>query len=109
MTAAEMQSARLPLSGPRNYFIRLRITFCRDLHIYFLLNAVAKKNILYLFALVLFASAGGVCQQSAGGPFKAQIEKAKALRDAGSSDEARKIYESVSAAAARAGPKPRTD
>jgi len=60
---------------------------------------VTKKNILYLFAylfaLVLFASACGVCQQSASGPYKAQIEKAKALRDAGSSDEARKIYESV--------------
>jgi CHAT domain-containing protein len=50
---------------------------------------------LYLFALLLFASVGAVCQQSASGPFKAQIEKAKALRDAGSSDEARKIYESV--------------
>ena len=56
---------------------------------------MAKKPILYLSALVLFASLGGVCQQSASGPFKAQIEKAKALRDAGSSDEARKIYQSV--------------
>jgi CHAT domain-containing protein/tetratricopeptide (TPR) repeat protein len=56
---------------------------------------VAKKSILYFSALVLFASVGGVCQQSASGPYKAQIEKAKALRDAGSSDEARKIYESV--------------
>src|SRR6478672_7652669 len=58
-------------------------------------NAVAKKTIFYLSALLLFASAGLVCQQSASGPFKAQMEKAKALRDAGSSDEARKIYESV--------------
>ncbi len=56
---------------------------------------MAKKNILYLFAILLFASSGAVCQQSASGPFKTQIEKAKALRDAGSSDEARKIYESV--------------
>lgn len=56
---------------------------------------MAKKSILYFSALVLFASVGGVCQQSASGPYKAQIEKAKALRDAGSSDEARKIYESV--------------
>ena len=71
------------------------MTFCRNLHIYFLLNAVATKTILYLSALLLFASVGGMSQQSASAPFKAQIEKAKALRDAGSSDEARKIYESV--------------
>jgi len=56
---------------------------------------VAKKTILYLSALLLFASVGAVCQQSASAPFKAQIEKAKALRNAGSADEARKIYESV--------------
>jgi len=56
---------------------------------------VAKKTIFYLFAFVLLTSAGAVCQQTASGSFKAQIEKAKALRDAGSSDEARKIYESV--------------
>jgi CHAT domain-containing protein/Tfp pilus assembly protein PilF len=56
---------------------------------------VATKTILYLSALLLFASTGGVCQQSASTPFKAQIEKAKALRAAGSSDEAKKIYESV--------------
>ncbi|HEX3093090.1 MAG TPA: CHAT domain-containing tetratricopeptide repeat protein [Candidatus Angelobacter sp.] len=56
---------------------------------------MAKKNILYLSAILLFASAGGVCQQPASGPFKAQMEKAKELRAAGSSDEARKIYESV--------------
>ena len=36
-----------------------------------------------------------VGQASAGAQYKAQIDKAKALRDAGSSDEARKIYESV--------------
>ena len=60
-----------------------------------LLNVVAKKTILYFSALLLFASAGAVCQQPASGPFKAQIEKAKALRAAGSSEEARKIYESV--------------
>jgi CHAT domain-containing protein/tetratricopeptide (TPR) repeat protein len=58
-------------------------------------NAVAKKTIFYLSALLLFTSAGARCQQSASGPFKAQTEKAKALRAAGSSDEARKIYESV--------------
>jgi CHAT domain-containing protein len=57
---------------------------------------VAKKTIFYLSALLLFTSAGAVCQQQpASGPFKAQMEKAKALRAAGSSDEARKIYESV--------------
>ncbi|HVG89969.1 MAG TPA: tetratricopeptide repeat protein, partial [Alphaproteobacteria bacterium] len=56
---------------------------------------MAKKTIFYLSALLLFTSAGAVCQQSVSGPFKAQMEKAKALRDAGSSDEARKIYESV--------------
>ncbi len=36
-----------------------------------------------------------MCQSSAAAQFKAQIDKAKSLRDAGSSDEARKIYESV--------------
>ncbi|HEV8182248.1 MAG TPA: hypothetical protein VGQ61_07745, partial [Candidatus Angelobacter sp.] len=56
---------------------------------------MAKKTIFYLSALLLFTSAGARCQQSASGPFKAQTEKAKALRAAGSSDEARKIYESV--------------
>ncbi|HEX3586782.1 MAG TPA: tetratricopeptide repeat protein, partial [Candidatus Angelobacter sp.] len=56
---------------------------------------MAKKPILYFSAILLFTSVGAVCQQSASSPFKAQIEKAKALRNAGSSDEARKIYESV--------------
>jgi CHAT domain-containing protein/Tfp pilus assembly protein PilF len=56
---------------------------------------VTRKTIFYLSAFVLFTSAGVVCQQSASGPFKAQMEKARSLRAAGSSDEARKIYESV--------------
>ena len=56
-----------------------------------------KKTIIYVFTLglVLFASVGAACQPQTEGQFKAQIEKANSLRDAGSSDEARKIYESV--------------
>ncbi len=56
-----------------------------------------KKTIIHAFALglVLFASVGAACQPQTEGQFKAQIEKANSLRDAGSSDEARKIYESV--------------
>lgn len=45
--------------------------------------------------LALLAPLAAVCQLAATGQFKAQIDKAKSLRDAGSSDEARKIYESV--------------
>lgn len=58
---------------------------------------VAKKTIIYSSALavLLFASSGAVCQPATAAQFKAQIDKAKSLRDAGSSDEARKIYESV--------------
>ena len=56
-----------------------------------------KKTIIHVFTLglVLFASVGAACQPQTEGQFKAQIEKANSLRDAGSSDEARKIYESV--------------
>ena len=61
---------------------------------------MAKKTIIYFFALgllLLVASGGGLCQSSsaAAGQYKAQIDKANSLRDAGSSDEARKIYESL--------------
>jgi CHAT domain-containing protein/tetratricopeptide (TPR) repeat protein len=58
---------------------------------------VLKKTIIHVFTLglVLFASVGVACQPQTEGQFKAQIEKANSLRDAGSSDEARKIYESV--------------
>jgi CHAT domain-containing protein len=64
--------------------------------IYFF-NTVPQKSIILIFALalVLFAPAIAVSQPAANGQFKEQIEKAKALRDAGSADEARKIYESV--------------
>lgn len=56
-----------------------------------------KKTVILVSALtlILFASVGAICQSSTAAPFKAQIDKAKSLRDAGSSDEARKIYESV--------------
>ena len=57
-----------------------------------------KKATISFLALivVLFAPIAVICQSpAANGQFKAQIEKAKTLRDAGSSDEARKIYESV--------------
>ena len=61
---------------------------------------MAKKTIIYFFALgllLLVASGGGLCQSSsaAAGQYKAQIDKANSLRDAGSSEEARKIYESL--------------
>ena len=55
-----------------------------------------KKTIILVAALaILFASVHAMGQASAAAQFKAQIDKAKSLRDAGSSDEARKIYESV--------------
>lgn len=56
-----------------------------------------RKTIIHAFTLglVLFASVGAACQPQTEGQFKAQIEKANSLRDAGSSDQARKIYESV--------------
>jgi CHAT domain-containing protein/tetratricopeptide (TPR) repeat protein len=58
---------------------------------------VPGKTIILVSALglLLFASVGVICQPSTAAQFKAQIDKAKSLRDAGSSDEARKIYESV--------------
>jgi CHAT domain-containing protein/tetratricopeptide (TPR) repeat protein len=58
---------------------------------------VPKKTIIHVFTLglLLFASIGSVCQPDSAAQFKAQIDKAKSLRDAGSSNEARKIYESV--------------
>lgn len=75
------------------------MTLCGNLHIYFL-NTVAKKTIIYFFALgllIVVASVGAVCQSTsaAAGQYKAQIDKANSLRDAGSSEEARKIYESL--------------
>jgi hypothetical protein len=58
---------------------------------------LAKRTIIQICALglLLFASGGAVCQSSAAAQYKTQIYKAKSLRDAGSSEEARKIYESV--------------
>jgi len=58
---------------------------------------VAKRHVILLCALVsIFAGPPAAFPQSAGRePLKAQLEKARSLRDAGSSDEARKIYESV--------------
>ncbi|HXO37134.1 MAG TPA: tetratricopeptide repeat protein, partial [Candidatus Acidoferrum sp.] len=54
-------------------------------------------NYILISALILalLMPLAVVCQPSATAQFKAQIDKAKSLRDAGSSDEARKIYESV--------------
>jgi len=60
---------------------------------------VARKTIIHFFALgllLLVGSGGALCQSSpAAGQYKAQIDKANSLRDAGSSEEARKIYESL--------------
>jgi len=57
---------------------------------------VQQKIIILVSAvtLALFAPEAAISQASSG-QYKTQIEKARALRDAGSSDEARKIYESV--------------
>lgn len=55
-----------------------------------------KKIIILVSVLaVLFASIAAIGQASTVAQFKAQIDKAKSLRDTGSSDEARKIFESV--------------
>jgi len=60
---------------------------------------VARKTIIHFFALgllLLVGSGDALCQSSpAAGQYKAQIDKANSLRDAGSSEEARKIYESL--------------
>jgi CHAT domain-containing protein/tetratricopeptide (TPR) repeat protein len=60
-------------------------------------STVLKKSIqfLALLTLNLFASMAAICQPATSSQFKAQIDKAKSLRDAGSSEEARKIYEAV--------------
>ena len=90
------------VSGGCDIFLPLTVRFIvygslRNHHIYTLLSTVAKKSIIHISALglLLFASIGAVCQPSASAQFKAQLDKAKSLRDAGSSDEAQKIYESV--------------
>jgi CHAT domain-containing protein/tetratricopeptide (TPR) repeat protein len=54
-----------------------------------------KQTILIYATLALLTPLTVMCQPSTNGQFKAQIDKAKSLRDAGSSDEARKTYESV--------------
>ena len=73
-----------------------RITLQRPISHILLLNTVPKQTLIIVAVLaVLFASVESFGQTSAGVQFKAQIDKANSLRDAGSSDEARKIYESV--------------
>jgi CHAT domain-containing protein len=58
---------------------------------------VRITNYILISALILalLMPLAAVVQSSSAAQFKAQIDKAKSLRDAGSSDEARKIYESV--------------
>jgi CHAT domain-containing protein/tetratricopeptide (TPR) repeat protein len=57
---------------------------------------VPKQTLILVSVLAIsFASVDSIGQASAGAQFKAQIDKAKSLRDAGSSDEAKKIFESV--------------
>ncbi len=60
-------------------------------------NTVLQKPLIFILALTLglFTPAVAVSQPAANGPFTAQIEKAKGLRNAGSADEARKIFESI--------------
>jgi CHAT domain-containing protein/Flp pilus assembly protein TadD len=56
---------------------------------------VPKKSILGSFILLLLVGTANFAQSGASERFKIELEKAKVLRSAGSSDEARKIYESV--------------
>src|SRR6476646_8680937 len=68
-----------------------------DRFTYTFASIVRIKNhiLVYALTLALLTPLAALGQTSASGQFKAQIDKAKSLRDAGSSDEARKIYESV--------------
>jgi CHAT domain-containing protein len=56
-----------------------------------------SKRIALSIGILILLSAGlkNLAQSSASGQFKTQLDKAKSLRSAGSSDEARKIYESL--------------
>jgi CHAT domain-containing protein/tetratricopeptide (TPR) repeat protein len=64
---------------------------------YTFFNTVSQKSFILIFVLTLafLAPAAVFSQPAADGQFKAQMEKAKTLRNAGASEEARKIYESV--------------
>src|SRR5712671_5901671 len=83
--------------GLAKYFTKPAHDFLQQSSHILLLNIVPKKTVILVSALtlILFASVGVICQPSTAAQFKVQIDKAKSLRDAGSSDEARKIYESV--------------
>jgi CHAT domain-containing protein/tetratricopeptide (TPR) repeat protein len=70
-------------------------------------NTVPQRTIIFVSAITLaLLTPATAISQTASGQFKAQIEKARALRDAGSSDEARKIYESVLPPLRSRGPSP---
>ena len=56
---------------------------------------VPKKFIFCSFVLLVFLETANSAQSGTNEQFIIQLEKAKALRSAGSSDEARKIYESI--------------
>jgi CHAT domain-containing protein/Tfp pilus assembly protein PilF len=64
---------------------------------YTFFSTVSQKSIMLIFVLApaFFAPAIAFFQPAVNGQFKAQMEKAKSLRNAGASEEARKIYESV--------------
>lgn len=64
---------------------------------YTLAGTVLKKSVHFvtLLTLGLLAPIEATCQPATSAQFRTQIDKAKSLRDAGSSDEARKIYETV--------------
>lgn len=63
----------------------------------YFVKAVPQKLIISISALILalFAPLRSIAQTAGNGPFKTQIDKAQALRDAGNSEDARKIYETV--------------
>lgn len=75
---------------------------------YTFFNTVPQKFTILIFVLTLaFLMPGSVFSQpAADGQFKAQMEKAKTLRNAGASEEARKIYESVLPTLRTQGPSP---
>src|SRR4030088_2656055 len=82
----------------RHLFRMVRRTklFNRRFAYTFFITVRIKSHILvYALTLALLSPLAAVIQPSSTPQFKSQIDKAKSLRDTGSSDEARKIYESV--------------
>jgi CHAT domain-containing protein/Flp pilus assembly protein TadD len=56
---------------------------------------VSKRPIIFVCVFLLLGEVWALAQASGDRQFKPQLERAQGLRSAGSSDEARKIYESI--------------